>query len=57
MKLSDIEDTVDRVRRVLKSNSSTCVKLECFNREEVDLIKSRLTEGENRRVCFSWMFN
>jgi hypothetical protein len=32
------------------------VKMECFNKKEADEIKACLTEEEQKRVFFTWLF-
>jgi hypothetical protein len=43
-----------RIREALKTNKG--VHLTCFNKEEADQIRSRLTPPQRERVTFSWHF-
>lgn len=54
----DILDNVSKIRQALKSSLSsetTLIEFHCYNREEVDQTKERLTENERRQVRFFWL--
>jgi hypothetical protein len=47
--------TIVRLKRLLATSQTACVKCECFNEAEATIIRQHLTDDEKARTSFSWL--
>ena len=52
--LFEIKKQLKNAKYLTQDGTPTIVKLKCFNEEEVNCFKSKLTEDEKKYIIFTW---